>query len=295
VAQPKSIGLKLFDDSFIPVLTEGEVKNKKVILTTVRDDQKKMIIELYEGTSTKCIHNEFLGKLVMPIDRTTKKGSPAIEVHFRLDEDGMLYAKAWDTESGKETEIKIQHSVSKRIKPETLTDKEIKKLSKSKTTTKVEAYEEEEKGINNTTKMILIIAVAVLVLALLGIGSWFGVRAIYPSLKNMFAATKKEKKEIVKKEDTKKIEEKKDIISEQKEEKKVEEKKITGLKDLEGTRHYIRWGDNLWTICKKYYGDPWYYPAVADYNSIKNPRRIFAGTYLTVPPKSNIKRWEFVK
>ncbi|HQB62164.1 MAG TPA: Hsp70 family protein, partial [Spirochaetota bacterium] len=103
VALPKSIGIKLFDDSFVPVLSEGEIKNKKVILTTVKDNQKKAIIELYEGNSDRCVNNEYLGKLVISIDRQTNKGEPGIEVHLRLDENGMLYAKAWDVESGQET------------------------------------------------------------------------------------------------------------------------------------------------------------------------------------------------
>ena len=36
MALPKSIGIRLFDDSFVPVLTEGEIKNKKVILKEVK-------------------------------------------------------------------------------------------------------------------------------------------------------------------------------------------------------------------------------------------------------------------
>ena len=41
MAISKSVGIKLYDDTFVPVLKVDELKNKKLILTTVRDNQKK--------------------------------------------------------------------------------------------------------------------------------------------------------------------------------------------------------------------------------------------------------------
>ena len=42
MALPKSIGIRLFDDTFVPVLTEGEIKNKKVLTMMKR---KKTILK----------------------------------------------------------------------------------------------------------------------------------------------------------------------------------------------------------------------------------------------------------
>ncbi|MCH5150787.1 MAG: Hsp70 family protein [Spirochaetales bacterium] len=124
---PKSIGIKLYDDSFVPVLTEGETKNKRVVLTTGKDNQKRAVIEIYEGTSAKCSENEYLGKLSIELDRSTNKGEPAFEVNLRLDDNGVLYAKAWDQESKKESELVIENMASNRITQENLTDEEISK------------------------------------------------------------------------------------------------------------------------------------------------------------------------
>lgn len=58
--------------------------------------------------------------------------------------------------------------------------------------------------------------------------------------------------------------------------------------DLQGDvqTHTIIYGDTLWHICRKYYGEPTLYPKVAAYNNIPNPNSIPLGTVLQIPPKS---------
>jgi len=74
------------------------------------------------------------------------------------------------------------------------------------------------------------------------------------------------------------------------------EKDIKGVKNVDGKKYFIRYGDNLWNICKKEYGDPWYYPSLFEANpTLKSPRKILAGTYLIIPSKSDLKRWDFSK
>jgi molecular chaperone DnaK (HSP70) len=308
VSLPKSIGIKLYDDSFVPVLTEGEIKSKKLILTTVKDNQEKAIIELYEGNSDKCINNEYLGKLVIAINRETVKGEPGIEVHLRLSDEGMLYAKAWDTESGTQSEVKIEHSESRRIFQETMSDDEIKGLSGAGNSEKVESISEEtyeenkpKSGINavRTVLVVLIIIIFLALLTLLGI-------FLYNSWTKMQAENKTKNEERLKIEEQKKVDEENQRLADEK--KKQEEERLAKLKEeqeaeknkvqtteVQGKKHYIRWGDNLWNICKRYYKDPWYYPSLAEVNNIKVPRKIFAGTYLIIPDKSSLTRWDFKK
>ncbi|HOF00069.1 MAG TPA: Hsp70 family protein [Spirochaetota bacterium] len=298
VALPKSIGIKLFDDSFVPVLSEGEIKNKKVILTTVKDNQKKAIIELYEGNSDRCVNNEYLGKLVISIDRQTNKGEPGIEVHLRLDENGMLYAKAWDVESGQETAIKIEHSKSKRIFRETLSDNEIdglggtgtKRIDNYESEDIISNYGDEKKSVFPIIRGILIALIILIILALLGLGGYYLVKNI-STLMGLFdkpKTTTTTTTTTIVEETTTTTEE---IVTTTTVAPKLDEN-ITGIKKLEGKKHYIRRGDNLWNICKKYYNDPWYYPSLAKENSIKNPRLILAGRSLIIPPKSDLRRWD---
>ena len=289
MTKAKSIGIKLYDGKFLPVLTENESKIKKVILTTVRDNQKKTIIELYEGVSDKCINNEYLGKIDIPITRDTVRGEPAIEFHLRLDDGGILYAKAWDLDSGQESEIQIEHSstTTKTILPDTMADNNINENTDEDIAQISSYYDYGDYDNSNLFRKILLAAAAFIILALLSLGIFLGIKKlIIPAFKNT-EKTKKEKivepKEIKPDQVKKTIEEKKETIS--------DENKITGIKEFEGQKHFVRWGDNLWNICKKYYNDPWYYPSLAEKNNISNTRLIYAGTYIIIPPKSSLKRW----
>ncbi len=378
MALPKSIGIRLFDDSFVPVLTEGEIKNKKVILITVKYNQKKAIIKLYEGVSDKCSQNEFLGKLVIPITRETTKGEPGLEVHLRLDDDGMLYAKAWDVESGEQTNIKIEHNSTPRIFPETLSDVEINNLDNENPDTEnipsdedlasddndlldefavdsdqfddenqfddnddlnaadnnyeetepvgqfedfrdddefnndsnndsdnnyennyennynqtstTNIYEDEEPKEHNGLKIALIIIIIILLLLLLGLGifgliKYFSSRPPKPA--PIVTTTTMKYEPAIEEEITTTTTVVRATTT------TVYEAKTVGVKQVSGKSHYIRRGENLWNICKKYYGDPWYYPALAEVNHLRSPRLIRAGKTLIIPDKSELKRWDF--
>ncbi len=52
-----------------------------------------------------------------------------------------------------------------------------------------------------------------------------------------------------------------------------------------GVSYKIKWGDTLWDISDSYYKNPWLYPKIAKFNSIKNPDLIISGTWITIPPK----------
>ncbi len=288
MSNSKKIGIKLYNDKFLPVINENENKIKKVVLTTVRDNQEKTIIELYEGDSDNCINNEYLGKLVIPIKRSTIKGDPAIEVHLRLDQDGILYAKAWDIDSGEQSEIQIEHTLQKTILHET-NDKAVF-TGIDDTATRVEGMSDDyylKKG--NLLRNILLIIALLILLILLGIGIFFGIKYLRAK------ALEKKSTTIEKKLEVKKEPEIIDTTPDTEKEKVEEKKEITGIKKVEGSQHYIVWGDNLWNICKKYYNDPWYYPALAEANNIKIPRLIYAGTYITIPPKNTLTRWNIAE
>lgn len=49
-------------------------------------------------------------------------------------------------------------------------------------------------------------------------------------------------------------------------------------------------GDNLSSICRRFYGDSSkkVYTALASYNGIKNPNLIYSGTLLTIPPRAQL-------
>ena len=50
-------------------------------------------------------------------------------------------------------------------------------------------------------------------------------------------------------------------------------------------QYKLKWGDTLWDISGNYYKNPWAYKRIARYNKIKNPNKIIAGRYITIPAK----------
>ena len=135
---------------------------------------------------------------------------------------------------------------------------------------------------------ILFIIGIIILLLLLAILLFSGIKCMHTKY------LEKKSQQIEKELEEKKQKEITDKMNEEKKEKTEEKKEIIGTKKVEGVQHYIVWGDNLWNICKKYYDDPWYYPALAEANNIKIPRLIYAGTYITIPPKNSLKRWNIV-
>lgn len=53
-------------------------------------------------------------------------------------------------------------------------------------------------------------------------------------------------------------------------------------------QYTIQRGDTLWSLCKKFYGDPLLYPKLAQANNIKNPDLIYTGNTLIIPDKNSL-------
>jgi nucleoid-associated protein YgaU len=53
-----------------------------------------------------------------------------------------------------------------------------------------------------------------------------------------------------------------------------------------GHPYRIRWGDTLWDISEAFYRNPWLYPRIARFNSIRNPDFILSGRTIRIPPKN---------
>lgn len=53
-------------------------------------------------------------------------------------------------------------------------------------------------------------------------------------------------------------------------------------------QYTIQRGDTLWSLCKKFYGDPLLYPKLAKANNIPNPDLIYDGNTLIIPDKNSL-------
>ncbi|MBN2440787.1 MAG: LysM peptidoglycan-binding domain-containing protein [Spirochaetales bacterium] len=89
-----TIGIKLGDGSFYPVLEEGFTGKKRFVLSTVRDNQESVQIDFYRNQDEDIESAEYIGSLMIEDIEPSPKGTPEIEVILGLDHENKLNAVA---------------------------------------------------------------------------------------------------------------------------------------------------------------------------------------------------------
>ncbi|MFK7927929.1 MAG: Hsp70 family protein [Myxococcota bacterium] len=87
-------------------------------LTTSRDNQSSIQVEIYQGESRRVEKNELLGRFVFSGLRPQPKGGVTIEVTFDIDSEGILNLSARDLETGMlvESQLKLGKDPAKKGK-----------------------------------------------------------------------------------------------------------------------------------------------------------------------------------
>ena len=95
-----TISIKVADGSFFPVLEPGFTGRKKLTLTTVKDNQVKVQIDLYQGTEPDPDLTQYIGSLIIENIPAAAQGVPEIELLIGLNDNGELEAEASDRKTG---------------------------------------------------------------------------------------------------------------------------------------------------------------------------------------------------
>ena len=95
-----TIGIKVADGSYFPILEEGSAKRKRLVLTTVNDDQESVQIDLYKGEGSELLDAAYVGSLLIENITQGPKESSEIELKIGFGEDGILNAEAGDPATG---------------------------------------------------------------------------------------------------------------------------------------------------------------------------------------------------
>ncbi len=311
-----SIGIKLADSKFFPVLEEGEPASKILDLTTVREGQTSVQINLFRSNHDSVEDAEYVGTLIIEDIADKPAGDPTIELTLTLDEVNELSAEAVDLDSGSRQVLTVSLET---LDSETLYDLPDFNLSPMYNSIELgndpdhdnvvvegaipgnppeglyEMNTEEEKknGVYLPTwLLILILTVGVLslVLALLVSARTL---LLNRSLQDGASPVIVEAPVVPTVEPAPVLEPAPADVTPP----PVEETPITVVveepvpvqpepsADAKATRYKIKWGDTLWDISDAYYRTPWRYPEIAKYNKIKNPNLIISGTYLDIPAK----------
>jgi nucleoid-associated protein YgaU len=313
------IGLKLANGEFYPVLEEGSVSRKRLVVTTVQDGQRSVQIDIYRGIGPTVAGAEYAGSLVIDNIPSAPKGEPDIRLDLGVDEDGKLSAYAEDLSSGEHQSIELSLEAlteenSYEI-PDFSFEEETDSLP-SEAGAEAEAADSEDTSSplasysgaeiagpsvfeeKKRKKVLPIILFAILALAVVLGAAWL----VYHFL-------------LTPKSSSIEIESESAISAPAPQAPSIPESVQPALPAPEpppvvqpapppppepapapavadtkpakkpGVYYKLRWGDTLWELSTTYYQNPWYFAKIARANKIKNPDHIIAGRKIWIPPR----------
>ncbi len=103
----KSIGMKLADGTFYPIIEEGGQADKTLVLTTVKDNQTQIHVDLYRSDLASMTDAEYVNSLKIEELVARPNGISDIRLKIRLDENGKLAAALQDAKTGAETRVPL--------------------------------------------------------------------------------------------------------------------------------------------------------------------------------------------
>ena len=117
----KTIGIKLADGSFYPVLQDNTPSEKTLELTTAHNNQTKVMVDLYRSATCSMDDAEYVDSLQIENLNAHPNGEPDISFSISVDEDNQLSAKIIDKETGNTSDTTIT-LVSRTLEERLVTD-----------------------------------------------------------------------------------------------------------------------------------------------------------------------------
>ena len=94
-----NIGIKIANGDFYPILEENSSVKKRLILTTVHDNQPSVQIDLYRSAVSSMTDAQYIGSLVIERIKAKPKGEPSIEMVISSNKNGDITAEAIDLDT----------------------------------------------------------------------------------------------------------------------------------------------------------------------------------------------------
>jgi LysM repeat protein len=95
-----NIGIKIANGEFYPIMEENSSVKKRIILTTVHDNQPSVQIDLYRSPASTMPDAQYIGSLVVENIMPKPKGEPSIEMVISSKTNGEIMAEAVDLDTG---------------------------------------------------------------------------------------------------------------------------------------------------------------------------------------------------
>ncbi len=107
---PMPIGINKVDGSMYVLFQKNQAlpDHQTRTLTTSKDNQRSIMLRIYQGEARLCADNELLGTFVFNNIRPAPKGKVQIEVSFHIDSEGILNLTARDKQTGQTVESTLK-------------------------------------------------------------------------------------------------------------------------------------------------------------------------------------------
>ncbi len=310
-----TIGIKIADGSYYPVLEKGFTGRKKLTVTTIKDNQEKVQIDLYRGNGGGLEQPSYIGSLIVENIPPAPQGEPEIELLLGINPDGELSAEASDMRTGESqkfsTTLTRLSEVELTDAPEFEVEGDGKTVAASdfeeppltgesyrvtEADRRREVLEHEKRG-PNLLLLILFVLLGVLLVAAIAYFIYKSVRgpetpplsaqgsapvAVAPQQPAAPAQPAPAQPAPA----AAPAGPQAGVQAQQGSGGQASVKSSTreaAVVAKGGVTYRIKRGDTLWDISATYYRNPWLYHKLARANSIRNPDLIFAGTRIYIP------------
>ena len=293
------IGIKIADGTFYPILSENDPHphKKRLVVTTSKDNQENVQIDLYRSSEMSLQNAAFIGSLLIENVEPGPKGEPEIEIVLGIDVEGNLNVRAREPTSGNEQTFEASLGDLEPTEAYGVNNPHEEELTGSSYPLEMEDRRKTHfKKKRNPLLRILFVIVGLLIIA--GI-----TYLLYRTFNNSSQSVTAPEVGQVEKQaepaetadnrptDRRPTETKTETKEEASPKPKTETlaaQPVTGqpaqMADA-GDWYTVRWGDTLWDISAAYYRNPFMYFKIANHprNGIKNPDYILAGFKLYIP------------
>ncbi len=101
------IAVRIANGSFVPILDTSQRTRRRLVLTTIRDNQTSVQIDLHRGADEDMENAEYIGSLMIENIEAAVKGQADIALLIGVDESGNLNATATDKNSGEYQSLSV--------------------------------------------------------------------------------------------------------------------------------------------------------------------------------------------
>ena len=311
------IGIKLADSKFFPVMEEGAPVSKVLELTTVRDDQTSVQINLFRSEDQSIDTASYVGTLIIEDIADRKAGDATIELTLTLDDDNDLSAEAVDLDSGSRQALSVSLETLSSEDQLGLPDFDLTPIDGMLTLGDdpehrnlvidsdipgnapeglYEMTNEEKKKSGVFLPAWLCIVILVLGVAALALALFVSAHVLRLDRTTKEAPPAAAAPAVPVSEpeaDTDTVAGTETPPPAENDEvpvaTPVEEETVAPAEpepvQTGPVQYDVVWGDTLWDLADAYYRDPWLYTRIATHNRIKNPNLIIAGTRIEIPSR----------